>query len=314
MSNGTDSAEDPPEPAQKLLYHATGKLYRYLARFAGEDPDEVEQAYHDSFETVTAGADPVQISEAVEEGIELGFSLAERRRALRRYDDELVRQQLAPPAYDTERLEAENGEAAGLRVLVSESDCRFFTDRTAEELLVRTPDGGEVEVPLAFEPGPIETVDAGETVTEVIARPAGWTPESEADDAEVCEEPESPEAEREDGADPAGEYLDAAREVVLEDPGRALLAAERGGPDTGRLVASLLERKPAVPIEGAPDIVDEAIQRVGLDALEERYDELVAAQAVAEDDASEETEIDDATEDGGDSADEPPSETEGGNG
>jgi hypothetical protein len=97
-------------------------LYRYLAKFAGEDHDEVEQAYHDSFGVVTAIADPVLIGDAIDEGVDLGFSLAERRRALRRYYDELVRQQLAPPAYYTERLEGENGEVAGLRVLVSEPD------------------------------------------------------------------------------------------------------------------------------------------------------------------------------------------------
>jgi len=174
----------------------------------------------------------VLIGDAIDEGVDLGFSLAERRRALRRYHDELVRQELAPPAYDTERLEGENGEVAGLRVLVSEPDCPFFTDRAVNEVLVRTPDAGMVEVPLEFELGPIETIEAGQTVTEVIIGPAGLIPKSGADHAEVDAESDSPKAEREDGVDPAGEYLDAARQVVLEDPGRALLAAERGGPDT----------------------------------------------------------------------------------
>lgn len=277
MYDDSETDRSSPEPAQKLLYHATGKLYRYLAGFAGEDPDEVERAYHDSFEEITAGADPVLIGDAIGHGIGLGFSLAERRRALQRYHDEVVRRELAPPAYDAERIENEAGEVIGIRVLVSEPDCQFFVNAVDEpELLVRTPEGGEVAVPLEFEAGPVEPVESGETVSEVIVRPEGWS--SAAD--EMDEEPDDHQAEEaedepeEDLVCPEVEYLDAAREVILEEPDLALAAAEEGDTNLLRLAGKLIERNPSVPLEEAPDFIQQAIRRVGLDVLEERRVEL----------------------------------------
>jgi hypothetical protein len=304
MYDAPGSEGSPPEPAQKLLYHATGKLYRYLAGFAGEDPDEIEQAYRDSFGAITAGADPVLIGDAIGDGIGLGFSLAERRRALRQYHDELVRRRLAPPAYDIERIEDGDGKFAGLRVLVSEPDCRFFTSADdLPKLLIQTSEGGEVEVPLEFDPGPVEPVESGETVSEVIVRPAERSSsEDDVDGAlDIEEEPEIwDDTEEEDIDAIQDEYLDVAREVVLDDPGRAMLADAQGGSNTGRLVASLLERKPSIPAEQAPEFIHEAIRSVGLDSLEERYDELL--QTI---EASEETGND------AEADDEVPPETEG---
>lgn len=166
---GSGGAVD--EPAQKFLYQTTGKLYRYLAEFSGEDPDEIEMAYHESFKGVTAGADPVLIGDAIGDGIALGVSLAERRRALRQYHDDVVRRELAPPAFDTERIVDGDGDLIGLRVLVSEPDCQFITSTKDEpELFVRTPEDGGVAIPLEFEPGAVEPIDSGESVSEVIVR------------------------------------------------------------------------------------------------------------------------------------------------
>jgi len=276
MYDDSETGRNSPEPAQKLLYHATGKLYRYLAGFAGEDPDEVEKAYHDSLNEITAGADPVLIGDAIGQGMGLGFSLAERRRALQRYHDELVRRELAPPAYDAERIEDEVGDISSLRVLVSEPDCQFFITTVDEPgLLVRTPGGGEVEIPLEFEPRAVEPVESGETVSEVVVRSAGWSsPEEDSGDHAGQPDQEAVDERDEDRGGTEIENLDAAREVILDEPKRAMAAAEGSDAHLFRLAGTLIERYSSVPFDQAPDFIYEAIRHVGLDVLEERCDEI----------------------------------------
>lgn len=114
-----------------------------------EIPTQPNEVWKDGTQQLTAGIDPVMIGDTISDGIDLGFGLTEKRRALREYYREQFARDHGPPAYDTEEI-WEGDELIGLRVSVSEPACRFYMDNVDDELLVRMSEGDDATIPLGF--------------------------------------------------------------------------------------------------------------------------------------------------------------------
>lgn len=223
--------------------------------------------WEEGTDKIAGDAPDAAVGGALHQGILASLNVAEKKRAFREYHEQAAAEagdlEAAEPLIDVREIENEAGEHVGLHVLHSAPDASVYAGD--DHVLVITA-GGEAgrehqqRIDVPFEAFRIEHLDA-ENVTEFKVR----------------RDVEAPS--------PAGDAL--AEEVVLDNPGRAILAGLEADAETGYenlhlLTAELLKRDPSWGPGNASGAIEGAIGRIGLERLEDRYDRSLADADVRE--------------------------------
>lgn len=291
---GDSERKDPgigasDEEVGEFLYHLGGAVSDLFGR--RDDWDE-------GTDRLTGGAPDAAVGTALHKGVLAAMDAAEKRRAFREYHERAADEQpgaeASAPLVDVSRIENEAGETTGLHVIHSSPEARVYAGEDHVLTITSDPRSGaeyQQTVGVPFGAFQVEHLDR-ENVTEFKIR-------------------------REDQSAESRETL--VEEIVLEQPGRAILAgieadAEAGYENLHLLTAELLTRDPTWAPGNAAGAVEGAIGRVGLEALAARYvaEHDGAGLVDLEDDGVREQLVDGAEpEDLIEEVDDAPDETEG---